>query len=440
MQRNISIRSKENKRQLVEQVASSHYLAKSIRLREMFVYVCDQVLEHSAAEIHEQEVGSRVFGRPEGYDTSADNTVRVHASMLRKRIEQYFATEGSSEPIIIEIPRGNYAPVFRERPVKPALPEPTPISEATAAPVAPPPVEAEPKWKFWLPTALAAVFAAISLLLFLNARSSRPIPVLLKGQPTVGMFWSQIFVPGKSTDLVIGDATLGTFQEMTDHPIALSEYFDRSYLGKVEERATAAKVDPSFAQALILKRQSSYGEISLLARLTDASHALQSDTKVRFARDYSFRELKADNVVLLGYRTSDPWIEPFENYLALRWKYDPSNGSYYPMDTAATDQEKFRITAPRDQPHDGYATISLVPNMSNSGNVLILAGSGGAAIGATLDFLSDEHSITQLHSQLSQDKKAPFPYFEALLRIGNHNTLPRDSSIVLCRQLRPQKK
>jgi hypothetical protein len=55
-----------------------------------------------ADEIHEQEV----FGRPRDYDTSADDTVRVHVSVLRKRVDQYFAKEGSNESIIIEIPRG----------------------------------------------------------------------------------------------------------------------------------------------------------------------------------------------------------------------------------------------------------------------------------------------------------------------------------------------
>ena len=73
------------------------------------------------AEIHEQEVGHKVFGRPRDYDTGSDNIVRVHASMLRKRLEQYFAEDGAAEPVIVEIPRGNYAPVFHERAVELAL-------------------------------------------------------------------------------------------------------------------------------------------------------------------------------------------------------------------------------------------------------------------------------------------------------------------------------
>ena len=164
---------------------------------------------------------------------------------------------------------------------------------------------------------------------------------------------------------------------------------------------------------------------------------MQSDTKVRFARDYSFRELKSDNAILLGYRTSNPWIEPFENHLTLRWNFDAEHGNYYPVDTTSPEPMKYGMTAPRDQPHEGFATLSFLPNLSNTGNVLILSGTGGTAISSALDFLLDEHAMAQIHAQLTPDKTAPFPYFEALLKVGSRNALPRDSSVVLARRLNP---
>lgn len=433
--------AKESKRHLVEQVASSHYLAKSARLREMFTYVCDRVLEHSAAEIHEQEVGHHVFGRPADYDTTDDNTVRVHASMLRKRIDQYFATEGSSEPVIIEIPRGNYAPKFRERPVAPAVAPPVfqpnlapPLVSSGSESVA---IESQAKWKIWVPSVLAALFASLSFFLVLYYRGAHTVSIPLKGQPTVSLFWSQMLPAGKRLDIVVSDASLGTFQEMTNQPVSLSEYFDRSYMNKVEDRAIAAKVDPAFAASLVLKRESNYGEVALLAKIGEIAKTLRSDTTVQFARDYSFRQLKTDNAVLLGYPISDPWIEPFENYLTLRWKYDPVRTHYYVVDTTATDKQKSGTAPSPDQSHESYATLSFVPNLSNTGNILILSGTGGAASGAALDFLSDEHSMIQLHDLLTHDKKAPFPHFEALLKVGGHNSVPRNSSIILCRHLKP---
>ena len=36
----------------------------------------------------------------------ADTVVRVQASHLRRRLEQYFATSGAAETLVVEIPRG----------------------------------------------------------------------------------------------------------------------------------------------------------------------------------------------------------------------------------------------------------------------------------------------------------------------------------------------
>jgi hypothetical protein len=423
---------KEQRRQLVQQVASSPYFAKSARLREMFIYVCDRVLDHEVAEIHEQEVGRRVFGRPPDYDTAADNTVRVHASILRKRVDQYFANEGSNEPVVIEIPRGNYAPVFHPRPpASPKADEPVPGREA--APPEPIPISPEPNWRRWLPAGVAAGLLLIIGALLLQAH--RPeVPKPFVSAPTVQQFWSQLFQPGRSVDLVLGDAALALFEERTGRTVALSEYFDRSYFNAVSEGTTGGKLDPELGKVLLLKRQSNYSDVALLAQLTEIAHQEQSETKVRFARDYSFREIKADNAVLLGNVNSNPWVEPFQNHQTLHWKFDAGRGSYFPIDStaAAADHEKYRLTG---QPVEGYAIVSLFPNLGGTGDVLIVSGTGGSAMGGALGFLTDEHLMSELRAQLHVEGKAKFPYFEALLQIGSRSTLPRDSKILIARPL-----
>ncbi|HZR28051.1 MAG TPA: hypothetical protein VFA71_04670 [Terriglobales bacterium] len=424
-----SIAAVDSRKLLVERVAASSYLNKSARLREMFLYLCERVLEQSADDIHEHEVGHKVFGRPVDYDSTADNIVRVHASMLRKRIDQYFANEGSREPIIIDIPKGNYAPVFRKRPESP---QPIPVPQV-------PPLGRRWNWRMWVPIALAVFFAYLSIILFFRARDLEKTSIAMPArQVTVRQFWSQLFTPGKPADIVLDDASLGFFQELTAHPIALKEYYDRSYLQSVEQSAATAKLDRDFAEPLVLKRQSNYADVALLWKLAQLSGALQGNGKVQFARDYSFREIKADNVILLGNSRSNPWIEPFENHLGLRWKFDKSLGTYYPVDTAAppADQEKFHV-AQGGEPREGYATVSFLPNLSGSGKVLIISGTGGAAMGAALDFLSDESSIAQVRGLLPNSKAADFPYFETLLRVKSRSNVPRDTAIVICRPPQP---
>src|SRR6202034_919029 len=105
----------EARRGLFERVAASEQFSRSARLRDFLLYVGRQSLKEGCPEIHEQEIGAKVFGRPDSYDRASDNIVRVNATELRKRIDSYFALEGAKETLIFEIPRGGYKPVFRRR-------------------------------------------------------------------------------------------------------------------------------------------------------------------------------------------------------------------------------------------------------------------------------------------------------------------------------------
>jgi hypothetical protein len=100
---------------VIERLAATPSLKRAARLREFLMYVGAQSLKEGRTEIHEQEIGETVFGRPHAYDTGQDNIVRVSATELRKRVDAYFAAEGFAEPIIFEIPRGSYLPTFRLR-------------------------------------------------------------------------------------------------------------------------------------------------------------------------------------------------------------------------------------------------------------------------------------------------------------------------------------
>jgi len=416
---------------LVERLASSAYLNKSARLHGMFLYLCERVLDHSAEVIHEQEVGHRVFGRSPDYDTNADNIVRVHASMLRKRIEQYFANEGREEPVVIDIPRGNYAPVFRKREVLPLGKSVPQI--ATPAPSATVLRGRDPKLRFFIALSLFLVCLVLGLLWRIRGMEQGD-RAALPNDPIVRQFWSGVFTSDKPTDVVLDDAALGYFQELTGHQVRLSEYFDRSYVRSIENSEAGTLLGRAGWEALILKRQSSYANSSLLWKLAQMAAVLHNTPKLHFARDFSFRELKADNAILLGNSRSNPWIEPFEAHMAVQWKFDASMSAYYPVDSAGNpaDENNYHMSQ-NGEPRELYATVSLLPNLSGTGKVLIISGTGGAAVGSVLDFLCDGHSLSQLRSRMPQTKSAEFPYFEALFRVKSRSTLPRDTGIVICR-------
>src|SRR5712691_9324755 len=102
-------------RALVERIKASSELNRSPRLRQLFEYLCAQSLAAPGLPVSEERIGIEVFGRPVGYDTGADTIVRVQVSQLRRKLDHYFLSEGLAEPVIVELPKRSYTPVFRLR-------------------------------------------------------------------------------------------------------------------------------------------------------------------------------------------------------------------------------------------------------------------------------------------------------------------------------------
>ncbi len=457
-----SRRDVEHFRELTRRILASSQLNRSIRLSKLFQYLCERVLDDDIQDIHELELGQKVFGRAARYDTMADNIVRVHASMLRKRLAEYFRTEGRDEEFIVEIPRGNYAPVFRRRTAEelapsteaiPSAPAFSAVAGATASPAGeihePAPLgttDASPALasphagdkKLWIAVAFAVGFAILSSLLYIRLQHVRtaaaPGPPSLTGQ--VGAFWSTIFPANHTTDVVMDDASLGLYEEATNQSIPIGEYFDRTYMRNLFTGPGPAEHDPNWLHQLLLRRQSTYAASSLVWRLGQIAAAEQGQARLQFARDLSFQQTKLDNLVLLGTPSSNPWIQLFQSGLTLSWAFDPISKAFYPMDSSTpggatrfkpTDESKIR---------DSYATISFLSNLSGTGRTLIISGSGGTATDAAMHWLLQESSFEQLRSHLPTGSNGVLPPFEALLRIDKGMDRPRNITIAICRPVR----
>ncbi len=175
----------------LERAAASPALRRAARLREFLLYVGAKSLKEGRTEIHEQEIGQAVFGRPDAYDTSQDNIVRVSATELRKRVDAYFAAEGCNEPIVFGIPRGSYTPSFRLRAAAPNEAVMAPESLATPEIHAPLYAPTAPWRRFLLAfVSVVALLLAIACMLLwrqnqsLMRRLKSPVPPAISSPPS----------------------------------------------------------------------------------------------------------------------------------------------------------------------------------------------------------------------------------------------------------------
>ena len=58
------------------------------------------------------------MGRPPDYDPRVDSIVRMEASRLRSRLQEYYANGGVADPVVIALPKGGYSPVISAPPSK----------------------------------------------------------------------------------------------------------------------------------------------------------------------------------------------------------------------------------------------------------------------------------------------------------------------------------
>src|ERR1700686_5712948 len=100
----------------IEKLLGSHTLHGSEPLCKLLRYLANHSLDHPAASPKEYQIATEVFGRQKDFDPHLDSMVRVQAGPLRSKLAEYYASEGAEDQILVEMPRGNYALTFHDRP------------------------------------------------------------------------------------------------------------------------------------------------------------------------------------------------------------------------------------------------------------------------------------------------------------------------------------
>src|SRR3984957_2809791 len=107
--------------QQIDSITKSHSLRSSESLCKLLQYLAKQSLYHPGAPLKEYQIATEVYGRPVDFDPQSDSTIRVQAGRLRLKLAEYYTTEGTSDPILVRIPKGSYHLIFEARSVDPRL-------------------------------------------------------------------------------------------------------------------------------------------------------------------------------------------------------------------------------------------------------------------------------------------------------------------------------
>src|SRR5579862_9109784 len=105
----------EAAREQVDRILASDTLRASEVLRRMLRFLADKTFSGEADQLKEYSIGLDALGKPPTYDPRQDSGVRLQASRLRQKLDEYYRGEGSNDPVTIELPRGGFKVAWRPR-------------------------------------------------------------------------------------------------------------------------------------------------------------------------------------------------------------------------------------------------------------------------------------------------------------------------------------
>jgi hypothetical protein len=234
----------------------------------------------------------------------------------------------------------------------------------------------------------------------------------LERNPNLNALWSQLIRKDMRTDIVVTDSSLGLIQDLMGHPIPLAQYIHPDVWGQAEELKGRPEAQEA-ARLAARRHYTSFANVNLARRILALGGEDQTRIGVQFAREFGARQMKTDNVILLGSIRANPWVELIEGQMNFRFGFDgKSRRSYFenrhPKPGEPARYENDNVVS--------YCRVAFLPNLDRTGSILAISGTEmeGTEVGG--EFLTSEKWISNLHRFIALDRNGRFPSFEVLIR------------------------
>jgi len=98
----------------LHRILASKTFRQTDRIKRFLDFIVKETVAGRADKLKEFSVGVEVFGRDSAFDPRFDPIVRVQARRLRAQLERYYAEEAAPDEMVLEVPKGRYAVIFKD--------------------------------------------------------------------------------------------------------------------------------------------------------------------------------------------------------------------------------------------------------------------------------------------------------------------------------------
>jgi hypothetical protein len=418
----------------LERVLGSRVLHGSESLRAFLKFVVLNSLENGSSGLKEYTIATEVFGRSPTYDPRSDSVVRVQAGRLRSKLQEYYTSEGRDDKILIDLPKGHYAPVLSyAKPKIESPPEPPPDQQIEASPV----VKVS---RFKPMTISVAALAALCLALAALTLSYRSDNERLKGQlvsarqaqgeAEASAMWQPLM---KSPDPLLVAFSNTLFEGTAETGMKLLNPIDTP-LKNVGE-PSLERAEPGAAKTVLTEHYTGTGEVMGMYLISSLLSKANRPFRVKRSLLLTWDDMTAANIVFLG--------SPAENFLLrdLPQHQDFTFGviregvdkpTFGIINTKpGPGEQKFYVASQegpsRSQISEDYALVSMLKGLDDRHRILILAGITTFGTQAAAEYAVQPQYADSLASHLSQTTGGSLQlptYYQVLVKVKVNGGVP----------------
>ena len=433
--------SREEKLAQLERLLQSQALHGSESLRAFLRFVVLRSVENQDGDLKEYTIAVEVFGRNVSYDPRSDSVVRVQAGRLRSKLHEYYATEGKDDKVLIDLPKGHYAPVFsaHERGSNGSPVHDRAIADSLLATAETRAEKRGARITIAALVGLSLVLAVLALVYRSEATRLKESPGATAAESPDGLAASRVwgeFLRSPDPILVVFSNTL--FEGTAESGMKLVKPWDSPVSGSGTPADTERGAAPERPGQILTEHYTGIGEVMGIYSLSDLFARVGRPLRVKRSLLLNWDDLKTSNIVVLG--------SPAENYLIRNLpqaqdfvfrsvKDDKRANAFGLVNTKVKQGEQpiylARQEGPsRSQISEDYALISMLRGLEENRRLFILAGVTTFGTQAAAEYVTKPEYIRELIAHLDTSPAALPAFYQIVIKVKVNGGVPVQISYV----------
>ena len=438
--------------QHLKEVIEGAAFKASQRSGQFLKYIVDQAIAGHFESLKERVIGIELFGRSPTYDTGEDAIVRVTASDVRKRLLQHYGKDGAPSEFRISLPLGAYVPEIARRIRASAngnshlngteaelevsdAPHPDLMKGLVHAPFHEVVVESSrAEVRAGIPR-LFFIAALCTLALIASAAIAWNRYSVVKVVPRSSLLWSAFFRSPHATQIITSDPNIAEIDGLTGSQVSVSDYANHNYIPDPEKLTPEVS---NLCRNILRGDKAAAVDVPIALYIGQMALASSREVSVHAARSIQIQDLASeDNFVFLGSPRSNPWSALFGDQLDFRFVFDPRTKTEFIRNQHPRPQEApaYVPTAPGWQTGRSFATVALVKNPDQAGEVLLVAGATGEGTAAAGRFITDTARMNATLKTCGVTTSGEVQHWQLLLQLNAMAGAPSNVDVLACHLL-----